>query len=199
MNILQPKYQVRITMDGRELHVRVRRGIRAPLARIAGRVRMIARRSLKAVPARTARKNPSRPGEQPHTIFNRQKGGHRMRMMWYAERRPGEYVVGPRILTNKNGTYQNKPTPAIHEHGGQRALIIKHIVKTGRKTTRAQRAAFKRKVRSGQIKWSYKDRGIKNRTKTTARIKTYPRRPFMEPALKKMIPKMPQMFKNSIK
>ena len=96
--MLQPKIKVNVSMDGRELQVRVRRGVKAPLGRIAGRVRMIARRSLKAVPARSARKNPSRPGEQPHSIFARNKGGHRMRKMWYAEQQPvGTALHGVRL------------------------------------------------------------------------------------------------------
>ena len=107
MSVITPKIQCKVSWNGRELHVRVRRGLKAPLARIAGRVRILARRQLKVQPARSARKNRSKPGESPHTIFNRNKGGHRMRMILYAERRPLEWVVGTRIL----GT-QSKPTPS---------------------------------------------------------------------------------------
>ncbi len=199
MNVLQPKIKVNVSMDGREIQIRVRRGVKAPLGRIAGRVRMIARRSLKAVPARSARKNPSKPGEQPHSIFARNKGGHRMRKMWYAEQQPGQWVVGPHILMRKNGTYQSLPTPAIHEHGGTKAVTIKHLRKMGKKTTPKQRAAFRRKVQRGEITWSYRSNALRGRVVTTHKVKTFPRRPFMEPALKKIIPIMPQMFKNSIK
>ena len=176
-------------MDGRELHVRVRRGVKAPLGRISGRVRIIARRSMKAVPKRTARKHPSAPGTPPHTIFNRAKGGHRMRMVLYAERQPGEWVVGPTILGMRS-----RPTPALHEHGWSRALVVKHVIKTGRKTTARQRAAYRKKHM-----WTYKSKALRGRVKTSIKMKKYPRRPFMEPALVKMVPLMPQMFKNSIK
>ena len=122
-----------------------------------------------------------------------------MRKMWYAEQQPGQWVVGPHILTRKNGTYQSLPTPAIHEHGGTKAVTVKHLRKTGRKTTPRQRAAFQRKVQRGEITWSYRSKALQDRVVKSTRMKTFPRRPFMEPALKKIIPIMPQMFKNSIK
>lgn len=194
MSIVTPKIRVKVSWNGRELHVRVRRGLKAPLARIAGRARIIARRQLKSQPARSARKNPSKPGESPHTIFNRNKGGHRMRMILYAERRPLEWVVGTRIL----GT-QSKPTPSVHEHGGIKTVVKKTILKTGRATTKAQRQAYREKVRSGALTVDYKKLAKQKRIRTTRKRAIFPKRPFMNPALKKIIPQIPQMFRNTVK
>lgn len=194
MCFITPKIKCKISWNGRELQVRVRRGVKAPLSRISGRVRIIAIKSLQATPKRIARKNPSKPGTPPHTIYNRKKGGHRMRMILYAERRPMEWVVGPKIL----GT-QSKPAPSIHEHGGTKTVVNKRVRKTRRKVTSAQRKAYRKKVRSGAIVTDYKKLQKQNRVQVTQKSVTYPKRPFMNPALQKMIPIIAQNFRNSVK
>jgi hypothetical protein len=195
--MIQLKPTVKITMHGRELHLKITGAARSVLGRVAGRLRIQARRSLKAVAAKRARKNPSRPGQPPHSIRDK-VAGHRMRMILYAENRPMEWVIGPRLLTSKSRT-TGTPTPAIHEHGGSKTQTIYTIQKVRKSTTARQRKAFRDKVRRGEIQYSKKQLVQMGRaTKSTKRI-TYPKRPFMLPALKKLAPQIPAMFANKLK
>ena len=170
---------------------------RAVLARAAGRLRIQARRSLKAVSGRRARKNPSKPGEPPHSIRDK-KTGHRMRLILYAQRQPMEWVIGPMLLASRHQSNSN-PTPAVHEHGGSKVKTTYTVKKQKSRTTARQRRAFREKVRSGEIKYSYKELAREGRATRSVRRISYPKRPFMQPALARLAPQIPAMFANKIK
>ena len=195
---LQPHIKMKYHPNGKELRLSVTKGMQRALGRIAGRVRMTARRSLKAVSARRARRSPSHPGEAPHSIYSKNKGGHRMRMILYAQRQPLEWVVGSRVLTSARSR-QSLPTPALHEHGGSKTVTFYRFRKSGRAVSAAQRRAFWSKVRSGRLKVDYAALRRQGRVTRSVRRVQFPKRPYMHPALQRILPQIPGMLRNALK
>lgn len=237
-----PKITTHTTWNGKTLSVKIAHAMDTQLGRIAGKTRKLALKRLTVVPPKTARQNPSKPGQSPHSIYNKKKGGHRMRRhLLYAKSREGEYVVGESKLGTKRRFFQSLPTPALHEHGGRKrvtfwpdASTFKNLKK--RKITDARkrklRAAIAREAASGKPPKYWTDtrsskakragvgRQLTKRQKESFWIKvqartiivdnkpkkdeqhkmvTYPRRPYMEPALRSVVPMIPGMLRNTIK
>lgn len=134
---------------------------------------------------------PSPPGSPP---FARRGGGGKgkgrgplLRKFLYFGYDPSTHsvVVGPVRLGRSDA-------PTIEEFGG--TTIRQKIVRVAtRKATPTQSAAFRRKIKLGQIKTSKAPR------KTY--VATYPARPFMGPALKKEVAagNIPSQWSNSIR
>ena len=194
----QPHIRMKYRDHGKDLHLRLTKGLQRTLGRIAGRVRQSARRSLKAVSGKRARRSPSRPGEAPHSIYSKTKGGHRLRMILYAQRQPLEWVVGPRVLTSAKGK-SSTPTPALHEYGGMKTIVTQTFRKSGRHVSAAQRRAYRAALRSGQLKLDYAALRRRGRILQSVKRVRFPKRPYMHPALQRLIPQIPGMLRNALK
>jgi hypothetical protein len=149
-------------------------------------VRREARSSMRVVKKRTTK---SKPGQAPraHTA---EQGLRRIYYAWDPGLRT--QVVG------SVGFGRRPPVPGIHEHGGTarvktRITIVKKRVRTGRKATRKQKAALKKMTQQRKF---FGATQAKTRTKMT--FVTYPQRPFMQPALARISPKLPELWAGSV-
>lgn len=106
-------------------------------------------------------------------------------------------VVGPVLLAGAR--VRGETVPAVHEHGGLIQLPLLKIAKpprkhSGRKPTRKQLAALKRKAQEHAL-LSAVSRG---RRTIVWRAVRYPARPFMQPALEAAIPRLAELWKGSV-
>lgn len=207
MAAVKPKIKIKWSWNKRNVRIEILRKVEAPLKRASAMVRKDAVKSLKPyVSPKTARKNPSRPGEPPHSIRHKRNAAHRMKMILFAEQKPGTYVIGPKVLIGKGS---HNPTPAVHEHGGYKTRTVSWIDARRidrRPSTEKQRKAFQKKIISGEIQSVYipaKDQLGEGHKRWQKKRKTvvikYPQRPFMAPALRAIIPKLPDIFAKGMK
>lgn len=234
---MRAKVQMKVEWHGRELDVKIQKGVNMSLGRIAGLVRRLARRSLRT----GTKRRPSVPGAPPHSIKDPTKG-HRIRMIYYAKVKDGVWVVGPTLLTPRKGF--GKPTPAVHEHGGTRTIeyladpVLESRVKrrklskadkarlreaiaresqkpgfakdwTDRRSFKARRlglTSFRQSQRSREAFWVKVEAGkIKvhsapgTKPQKKVKVRMYPKRPFMSPALRNVVPVVSSILQNSIR
>lgn len=141
--------------------------------RKAYQVMMEARKSIRIMRGKTAKRNPAKPGTPPHSISQ----GNPIRLIKYARLKPGTFVVGTEKLPRTDGT----PVPGLHEHGGTKVITVR---------ASAKRAGGKRGFASEAQRRGFYEM-IKRQRKSAARkpLRTkrmsvrFPRRPFMRPAL----------------
>lgn len=141
-------------------------------------------RSAKLLLSRTGKK-PSRPGSPP-----KKRSGHlRDWTFFHFDQSSWSVVVGPMKLnmvamTTQRGGGLRKTSgnvPGLHEHGGRQGIIERKFKSEGPEGWR--RADLRR-----------------NRDSTTydyrVRVASYPKRPYMAPALRKNLSKFPKLYFN---
>lgn len=173
-----------------------------PLRRMSAYTRVVAMRSLrsKSLTKKGVKPKPSAPGKPPHSIRYESdfKSDRIKKNIIFEKEAYFKYVVGPRLL----GASRSKTVPQIHEFGGRWQTTVfrrttemrlrRHRKGMG-KATPAQAAAYRAKLQNGELTrreegdWVFEDRLV-----------FYPARPFMEPAGKKTMARMPEFFKNFI-
>lgn len=131
------------------------------------------------------RKRASTPGTPPSA-----HGGAQLKTLLFFSFDPStkSVVVGP-------VPFARGEAPNLNEFGGQVQRKRSVVVRSGppRKASPRQAAAFKRKVRTGQVIPKALPR------KLVQQKATYPPRPFMAPALEKERHNLPARWKNSLK
>jgi hypothetical protein len=141
----------------------------AALARFAGYVRSVARRSMRRRKSQFAH---SAPGSPPFA-----KSGELRDLLFFGyDAKTGTFVVGPL-------GFKGSDVPSLHEHGGTRAAGKGEFLLLKNSPGRDHRGKFvSRGTRKVAIKGTVK----------------YPARPFMAPALKTSIPKFAASFRGTV-
>lgn len=149
----------------------------AALRKAGGAIRLFAQRSMRY------RKRGSAAGEAPSA--HREHGAKLRKLVWFAfDEGTRSVVVGPL-------PFGKGEAPGVEEFGGTVTRSRRVAQRPGRKAGAAQSAAFKRKLKAGAIPAGQAPQTV---VMATAR---YPARPYMGPALKNEIPKMPERWRNS--
>jgi hypothetical protein len=143
----------------------------AALARFAGYVRSVARRSM-----RRRKGGTSAPGQPPFA----HSGEIRDLLFFAYEPRTGTFVVGPLGFRTKGGV----TVPELHEKGGTRTAY------------KGETITVKNPIGRDPTTGRFFSRGS-HRVKITGTIK-YPARPFMAPALKTSTPKFAESFRGTV-
>jgi len=156
-----------------------------PLKRAGLLARKIMIRSIRK--DRTKKQLPSKVGKPPKS----RHVGHPFRLIFSLPKGTSAVVVGHMAFRS-----QDQTTMSVNEFGENvsRQIIkprAKGFSKKGRKLSKKQIRAAKRKFKAGQIKHKKPDRITK-----TVR---YPKRPFARPALEKTKDKLPALWANSVK
>lgn len=169
-----------------------------PAKRAGMYVRKTAIRSIRK--DRSKSKRPSKPGRPPKT----RAAGEPMRRIYsvpYGRR--GGVIVGAVKLS---GTSRGEPVPGLHEHGGAKTIEVfygegQKVVITKRPSTERQRQAFRALAKSSDSRVQPYLRQERARTELAKRRKavTFPKRPFMGPALERSLPKLPKMWAGAIR
>lgn len=144
----------------------------AVVRRAAALVRQEARRSIKVVSLRHARKKSSPAGHAPQTI--RERKSPLKTFLVFEKIKQGSYIVGTRALPN----ISYPPVPGLHEHAGSKYVTLYEKREKRTDLTNQQRK---------NIYDILKRKGYKRPPAKKRRVLVrYPQRPFMEPALKKI-------------
>lgn len=153
------------------------------LSKAAALVRLEAKQSIKSVSLRQARKKSAPPGGAPQTI--RERRSPLKTFLIYAQRSDGAYIVGTKRLPN----ITNPPVPGLHEHGGTKQVRVRMHNSRERQKRNLSEAEKRRLIAV------IKRKNIRRKQRNT-RLKTvtYPRRPFMVPALRKIQRKYRKLF-----
>lgn len=164
---------------------RIGAGAAKTLSKIGGTIRKTAQRSMRY------RKKPSAKGTPPSAHKDNPRGPLLRDKLWFAyEPERMSVVIGPVSLGQARGA--TGPTvPEVQEFGGTVRRLTRVKPKAGRRASPAQAAAFKRKLKAGQIK-----------TKPAQKIYrtvTLSPRPFMGPALAKNKGGLSGVWQNTIR
>lgn len=149
------------------------------LNRAGGAVKVTAQRSLRK------RKKPSPPGMPP---TRRTEMGRGLSAILYGFDGRDSVVIGPVKLNGSSGLDPTTTVPGLHERGESATLHESRFVMPSGKATEWR--AVPRRVRPGRDG---------QRMEQRRRSVKYPARPFMQPALEKIKPRLPKLFANSIK
>ena len=235
-----PKLKISVKyVDGTaHLKTQLQKGMRQRTAHAAFLTRQAAVESLPKKRGKKAKDNPSKPGKPPHSILDKEQGGHRMiTFLKYAKKDENDEKTDYLVGTEKLEDARIRPTPAVHEHGGMSSNTYrqdpgyKNFPKRSNRPrvfSPAERMRFATRVqrergKSTPIKrWNVKNaprkRWMSDEQKENFRVKLYggkivlnnshirritkrqkyPKRPFMAPALKSIIPTMKGLFRNML-
>jgi hypothetical protein len=179
------------TFDRSIISRRIKRQAPNPLGKGLAMTRRIARNSIRRV--KTDR--PAKPGKPPRSRAE----GAPMKLIFYSMNRNRlSGVVGFVGFNNKRG---GVTVPEAHEHGRSRPVSV--LIK--RKVKASQRGRDSRGRFTSNKRWRenarrlYQQGRIKSKQpQTVVRRVTFPERPTMGPALDKVLPKLPPMWRNSI-
>jgi hypothetical protein len=152
------------------------------LNRAGGTVKVTAQRSIRPY---TKTGKPSKPGLPPRRAVGLAEG---LGNIIYAFDGKDAVVIGS---VKRNGSRSVKPAttiPGLHERGELATLLEARFVMPSGKATEWR--AVPRRVRPGRDG---------QRMEQRRRSVKYPARPFMQPALEKIKPRLPKLFANSIK
>lgn len=169
-----------------------------PAKRAGMYVRKTAIRSIRK--DRSKSKRPSKPGRPPKT----RAAGEPMRRIYSVPYgRKGGVIVGAVKLS---GMSRGEPVPGLHEHGGVKTTEVfygegQKVVIAKRPSTERQRQAFRALAKSSDSRVQPYLRQERARTELAKRRKavTFPKRPFMGPALERSLPKLPKMWAGAIR
>lgn len=159
-----------------------------PLKKIGLQIR---RRAISSIPkAERAKKvstqqKPSKPGRPPKSRDRRTLGGHPMRKILSIPVLADTVVVVGSVGLDS----RRNPAPGIHEHG-ETVTIKVPTRKRGRARSKKQREAAAKLFKAGRIQ--------RKKTELETRTAKYPKRPFMVPAMEKMIHKLPSYYRNTL-
>lgn len=175
------------------------------LSKAGAWVRTAARSSLRR------RKKPSQPGTPP-SVHAESSARATLKKIYFAYDPPNDSVViGPEKLNQVNFNIAGVRTsvPNVHEFGGTIAIrewmftaldertidIVERYPSSFNWLDEWTRRDLRWKMTSRKRKWTLAKFGVKTRVRNA----NYPARPFMQPALKKVAPKFPDLFKDSIR
>lgn len=156
-------------------------------------IRTAARRSMKT------RKKASAPGSPPSNHAKKGMAASLRNILYGLENVGQSVVIGPigfKTQRTRGTISQTRPVPNVHEFGGfvHRVKAIPSRVRVRKPSllSNAQKAAFVAKIKSGAIvkpvqSYNYIEEN-----------RTYPKRPFMKPALDQEKPKFPQLWANTV-
>lgn len=142
----------------------------------------IMRTARESMPYRSGKK-PSPAGRPPFA----HKGHPRLRKLLFfsVDDSRRSVVIGP-------VKFEKGEAPSLNEDGGLVRRVKRVFRRAGRKAaSKAQARAFLKKVRTGQV--------AKAPAATVTYTARYPERPFMGPAMKKEIPRLPSRWQNSVR
>jgi hypothetical protein len=117
--------------------------------------------------------------------------------------------VGP-VGLNMGGMGQHGAIPGLHEYGGTHRILEWRFNKLDLKRSwlgwykYRSSVKFSNEWRRRDLRWRDASRKRRKHTlshlgvETRTRTANYPARPFMGPALKKMLPKFPSLFGRSV-
>lgn len=122
---------------------------------------------------------------------HREKGAKLRKLLFFSyDPQSKSVVVGPVAFGPK------AEAPNLNEFGGtvtRRRTVRVAPARVRPKATKAQKAAFARKLKTGEVITA------KPPTKVTTATAKYPPRPYMNPALQKELPNLPKRWANSLK
>jgi hypothetical protein len=165
--------------DRPEIIAKIGQRVAKGLNRAGGAVKVTAQRSLRK------RKKASSPGMPP---TRRTEMGRGLSAILYGFDGRDSVVIGPVKINGSSGLDPTTTIPGLHERG-ESASIREFRVVSLRGQPPAWRRATRRRVRLRPGE----------RLEQRRRSVKYPARPFMQPALEKIKPRLPKLFANSIK
>lgn len=141
-----------------------------PLQRAGVKVMLNARQSIRRVQALTPKGKPTKPSKPGRPPKSRSPGDPFKRIFTVPDKFGTSQIVGPVGFGSKG-----VPVPAIHEHG---LKVLRSVIERRQRRNRlGQYATVSRK----RVK----------------KLVQYPERPFMVPALNKVIPQLPMLWRSS--
>jgi hypothetical protein len=146
-----------------------RQAVMNPMDRVRRHVLSRAGAVVRVIARRSMKQvGPDAPPSAPGTPPRSRKGLLKKFLYYVYDPTTEGVIVGPALLSGRRSI----PVPALHEHGG-----------TARVTAR-------------EVRWRT-EQGQRVKEITKRRVVTsYPRRPYMQPALEKVIPRMPEFWRD---
>lgn len=179
--MIGPKPKVLHYFDRKIIKTNWKKINRNPLQKGGMLVRTISRGMIKRAKYRTKTGKATKvnPAGQP---FKSRAPGAPMKLIFTVPSGIASQIVGIVGFGNAVG---GQPIPGLHEHGGTvgNKLVLERTEEFKHKSTRKTHGKFAAKV---------------VKTKLVRKTVTYPARPVMRPALRKAIPKLPELWENSI-
>jgi len=146
-----------------------RKAVMAPMDRARRQVLSRAGALIRGIARRSMKQvGPNTPPSAPGTPPRSRKGLLKKFLYYVYDPTTKGVIVGPALLSGRRSTI----IPALHEHGG-----------TARVTAR-------------EVRWrTEQGQRVKQTTKRRV-VARYPQRPYMRPALEKVMPRMPQFWRD---
>lgn len=164
------------------------------LKEAGGFIRKVARNSIRT------RKKASTPGTPPSNHAAKKVAASLKNILYGLENRNQTVVVGPigfKLQRTRGTVSQSRPVPNVHEFGGfvhrVKRVPVRSASRRGASVlSPAQKQAFQRKVKDGSI--------VRPETQYSfvEENRTYPKRPFMKPALDIAAPKFPELWTETV-
>lgn len=190
--------------DRREVMASMTKARRRVLSKAGAWVRTAARSSLRR------RKKPSSPGSPPSVHADTSARATLKKIYFAYDPINDSVVIGPEKLNQVNFTIAGMRTsvPNVHEFGGNIAIrewmftaldertqdVVDRYPSAYNWVDTWTRRDLRWKMTSRKRKWTLAKFGVKTRVRNA----NYPARPFMRPALKKVAPQFPDLFRNAI-
>lgn len=158
-------------------------------------LRRVARNSIKS------RKKSSAPGSPPSNHAKKGMAASLKNILYGFDATNQTVTVGPigfRLQRTRGVVSQSRPVPNVHEFGGfvhrVRRVAVRPVArrKSSSNLTVAQKEAFQRKIKDGTI--------VRPETQYSfiEENRSYPKRPFMKPALDIVAPKFPSLWTSTV-